>query len=92
MPAHRSTGLDHEQSGTPLSPESGQADAEFPLALSQGRAPGTALQDSELLTQGEVFCGEFQSALEKSKQEPEKHSRNRHCLLSKAYDLVQIRP
>ncbi len=25
--------------------------------------PGTALQDSELLTQGEVFCGEFQPDL-----------------------------
>ncbi len=54
--------------------------------------PATALQDGELLTQGQVFCGELQPALEKSKQEPKKHSRNRHRPLSKAYALAQIRP
>ena len=58
----------------------------------QGGRTARALQDSELLPQGEVFCGEVQPGLEESKQERQKHSRNGYLQLSRACEPAQIPP
>ena len=68
MPAHDGVRLNEDQRRAPIPPDPRQGDPELPVARSEMRTAGRALQRAELLPKRQVFQGQFPMSAEGQRQ------------------------
>ena len=81
MPSNNGGGLDDDEHGTPISPESREPYPEDAVALPQSRTLGLVLQDGKLLPEGMVLGGQPGLSSKQNPKENEDYVSRTHAPL-----------
>ena len=79
MPRQNRGGLDDDEAGAPVGPESGQPDPEDPVPSRQMGSDHGSLKDEKLMAEGEVLEGDGRRPTEPGAQEGPETDHDNHC-------------